>query len=308
MMAKITFCLIYGVSTNDYGWLRSSFYPIRQMEDSCKSSGTAFSLYTPEDFAAFINTLNQTEKCDFFRNNKLLLRGNISSEVYDILEQNKAIYTPKRNAKKLADDKLMSYCFFEKRKILQPKTVCQNEKTENFEQLKIKLDLPFIAKPRFGSMGKNVFLIKSKEQFELIFNCEDCSKYVFQQFIETKTAQKNRNDLRFFVIKNKVHAAVFRIAPESSDVASNAHQGGTMEQTEVPQNLKRFAVKIIKKARLDYGTADFLVQTENENAKTSKKNMFLCEINASPGFEALEAQTGINIAEKLIKLTLNLKK
>lgn len=313
--------MIYGVKTNDYEWLRSSFYSVKRIEQTCKSSGAAFSLFVPEDFVLYTHSLSEKDKASFFAENSFLLRGNITDGVFDLLEANGALHTPKRAAKQLADDKYKAFCFFDKLGVKQPKTLqvetcgincggntnygrgCSERGSASlsclFELIKQQLGLPFIAKPSFGSMGRNIALIKNEEQLRGALQKD--TPLLFQEFIETKTDFQNRSDLRFFVIGGKVAACVLRIAPDGESIASNAHQGGLMKAYNAPKELEELAISVIARAGLDYGTADFLLPSANA------EKPLLCEINACPGFEALETQLNISIAEQIIDYVLNLK-
>lgn len=326
--------MIYGVKTDDYEWLRSSFYSVKRIEQSCKSSGAAFSLFVPEDFVLYAGSLSEKDKASFFEDNSFLLRGNITDGVFDLLEANGAVHTPKRAAKQLADDKYKAFCFFDKHGVKQPKTLqaetCGTDcayctecgsggincggstncgrglskrggtsLSRQFELIKQQLGLPFIAKPRFGSMGRNIALIKNEEQLRGAIQTD--TPLLFQEFIETKTDFQNRSDLRFFVIGGKVAACVLRITSDGESIASNAHQGGLMKAYNAPKEIEELAISVIARTGLDYGTADFLLPSANA------EKPLLCEINACPGFEALETQLNISIAEQIIDYVLKLK-
>lgn len=308
--------MIYGVKTNDYDWLRSNFYSVKRIEQACISSGTAFSLFVPEDFLLYAAGLSEKDKASFFAENSFLLRGNIPDGVFDLLESGCAIHTPKRASKQLADDKYKTFCFFSRLGVKQPKTLqaetyikereCSTESrkraesslSRGFELIKQKLGLPFIAKPRFGSMGRNITLIENKEQLCAVLQKDN--SLLFQEFIETKSVFQNRSDLRFFVIAGKVAASVLRIAPDGESIASNAHQGGFMKPYSASKELEELAISVIDHAGLDYGTADFLLPSAYQGKP------LLCEINASPGFEALEKQLEMSIAEQIIALAASL--
>ena len=241
-------------------------------------------------------------------------------------------FTPKLNAKILADNKKTMYDFFYKHNFPFPKSVFVNfysikkEKFENiFENIKKNLGMPFVAKPVFGSQGRGVKLIENKNDFFSLFdekkckkNCKkNCEELIFQQFI--KTSEKFSFDLRFFVSKNTVLACALR--KSTHNFLSNFHFGAKIEIIKnakdlkncgvfnISQNqfkkMKKIAVRVIKKAGLLYGSADFLIlqnvasvkncknaQNELKNKKIRKNKkasqIFLCEINASPGFEGIE--------------------
>lgn len=77
----------------------------------------------PEDFVLYAGSLSEKDKASFFAENSFLLRGNITDGVFDLLEANGAVHTPKRAAKQLADDKYKAFCFFDKLGVKQPKTL-----------------------------------------------------------------------------------------------------------------------------------------------------------------------------------------
>ena len=77
----------------------------------------------PEDFVLYAHSLSEKDKASFLAENSFLLRGNISDNVFDLLEAGGAVHTPKRAAKQLADDKYKAFCFFDKLGVKQPKTL-----------------------------------------------------------------------------------------------------------------------------------------------------------------------------------------
>lgn len=249
----------------------------------------------PQDFAEFLRSKNGSIienvpciECDEthlvsldLKNSVVLLRGNISPLIYDVLEKNKILHTPKRKAKEMADDKFLTFSFFS-HKIKMAKT----EKKTDFDFLQKSLKLPFVAKPRFGSLGRGVFLVNSKEEFDSI----DKTNYIFQEFIETRIKDSKPKDFRLFVCNGKILASVQRIGSENS-ILSNISQGGFCQKIEIPEQLKEIALFAIKKAGLFYGSVDFLFDGEK---------FYLCEINASPGFEGLEKSTNSFIAEEIV--------
>lgn len=243
--------------------------------------------------------------------------------MFDLLETNRAAHTPKRAAKQLADDKYKTFCFFDRLGIKQPKTlqfdICistsgtifvdsypTSGKTggtslyRQFELIKKQLGLPFIAKPRFGSMGRNIALIENAEQLQTALKNDN--HIIFQEFIETKSDFQNRSDLRFFVIDGRVEACVLRIAHDGKSIASNAHQGGLMKKYSASKDFKELAISVIDHAGLDYGTADFLLSSADQGKP------LLCEINACPGFEAMEKELNLDIAGRIVNLALNLQR
>ena len=221
------------------------------------------------------------------------MRGEIPPEVYTLLESAGYTHTPSRSAKALADDKKAMYEFFKRNGFCCPQTLCGTKDSFEFEYLVQELGRPFIAKPRFGSLGRGVAIVDSGTKLQ---NLPD-GDWVFQTFIDTACGTDCPRDVRVFAVGGKVAAVVERVGQKGS-IVSNVHQGGMCVAKEVPDFVVETALDAIKKAGLLYGTADFLYDG---------KTYYLCEINASPGFEGVE-KLGFNIAGTFVRHSLALFK
>ncbi len=287
----------------------------------------------------------QTETLEFF-SSTFLLRGEIEPKVYGIFEKARNIFktritdkeifpkhTPVFAAKQIADDKKLMYQFFERNGFPFAESIffnfssiihannnvqnsTQNKETKKlFESLKKTLHTPFVAKPRFGSQGRGIMLIEDIKSFNACLAQNQNGELIFQQFI--KGSDGFSFDLRFFVCGGTVTACALR--KSSHHFLSNFHAGGQMQIIKKPEDLKehgicgvnagtfaqmqQLAVNAVQKAGLLYGSADFLILQNSRPVK-----FFLCEINASPGFEGIEnaANTKTEIVPRLIDAVMNL--
>ena len=221
------------------------------------------------------------------------MRGEIPPKVYNLLEKAGYSHTPVRRAKLLADDKQAMYEFFVESGFCCPKTLCGTKNSFEFAYLVKELGIPFIAKPRFGSLGRSIVAVESPQSLQKLPDGD----WIFQAFIDTACGTDHPRDVRVFAVGGRVVAVVERTGTKGG-IVSNVHQGGECSKKEVPECVIETALSAIKKAGLWYGTADFLFDG---------KTYYLCEINASPGFEGVE-KLGFNIAGDIIRHSLALFK
>jgi ribosomal protein S6--L-glutamate ligase len=97
-------------------------------------------------------------------------------------------------------------------------------------------------------------------------------------------------DIRALVVGGRVVAAMRRVAPED-EFRSNIHRGAVGEAVTLPASVQRIAVSAARALGLDVAGVDLL--------ETSGGPVVL-EVNASPGFQGLEAATRMNVARTLV--------
>jgi RimK family alpha-L-glutamate ligase len=147
------------------------------------------------------------------------------------------------------------------------------------------------VKECFGSLGKGVYLAKTKT--ELLNICQQLKDkpHLFQQFISSSYGK----DVRIIVIGGKVIGAIMRIS--DNDFRSNISSGGRGEIFTPTKEMTELAIKISKILNLDYCGMDFLI---DENG-----NPTVCEVNSNAFFKGFEKITGINVAKKYAEFVLN---
>jgi ribosomal protein S6--L-glutamate ligase len=108
-----------------------------------------------------------------------------------------------------------------------------------------------------------------------------------QEILLQELVEESRGkDVRALVIGDRVVAAMRRTA-RAGEFRSNIHRGGVAEGLELDREFAETAVKAARVMGLEVAGVDML------EARTGPKIM---EVNSSPGFEGLEAATGVDIA------------
>jgi ribosomal protein S6--L-glutamate ligase len=164
--------------------------------------------------------------------------------------------------------------------------------TRNSKNIKKAVELvggfPIILKPLYGTQGVGVILVESKDVadsvIETLWGLEQ--NILIQQYI----SESKGTDIRAFVIGDEVVASMKRIA-KPDDFRSNIHRGATGVPIELSEIVRKIAVNATKILGLEITGVDILETSQGP---------LVVEVNSSPGFEALERVTGINVAEKII--------
>lgn len=149
-------------------------------------------------------------------------------------------------------------------------------------------EYPFIMKPFEGTHGNAILLLDTPGSLTSAIDamCDLHQDYVIQPFIEESAG----NDLRVIVVGGKVVAAMRRTAQEG-EFRANVHRGGQGQPVELQSEYIDTAIRATEAMELSIAGVDLL--------ETQAGPMVL-EVNPSPGFEEIEAVTGIKVAEAMI--------
>lgn len=200
------------------------------------------------------------------------------------------------------DDKARTYMLLSENEVPIPQTVFgplnySYEISESFiKNLENTLPFPLIAKDNHGSLGNNVFLLKTESELSDFELTHRYNGRLYQEFISSSFGV----DYRLLVIDGQLVAAMKRVN-ETGDFRSNIAQGGKGYQTEVPPSYKVLAEKVARLLKLDYCGVDLLIGKNQEP--------LLCEVNSNAFLEGIEKVSGINIASiyaSYIKRKMNL--
>ncbi|MBI5370125.1 RimK family alpha-L-glutamate ligase [Candidatus Uhrbacteria bacterium] len=156
-----------------------------------------------------------------------------------------------------------------------------------------RLGFPVIIKVAFGTVGSGVFYADSEETFGPIadyLNIRDRNPILVQQFV----AEAQRKDLRVFVVGSEIVAAMERTAPER-DVRANATHGGVGTPVELSPDERILALRVAKTFELEIAGVDLI---------RSVRGPLVLEVNANPGFAELERATGVDVAEAIMRYTI----
>ncbi len=291
---------VYELKTRDSDWLKT-FYPCRRLFEECSGRGVEIEFVFPEDACRIFKDLKKGQDGTISENPVCLFRGPVPVHVMEAAEKCGCLCINTSKAFETASDKLLCADLFAKNEIPSPVSIRADKMPEN------QIDFPVVLKPRKGSRGEDIFLAENKKAADVFFKTfpADVKKnkkpeqYIAQQYI----AYSKGRDLRIFFADRKILVMAERINSQreldGNEIRSNISAGGVFIPLEksrencLVSRLKDTMEKIYGVSGLFYGTADFLFKNEEE--------FLLCEINASPGFEGMEKQLGVNIAGPLIE-------
>jgi ribosomal protein S6--L-glutamate ligase len=177
-----------------------------------------------------------------------------------------------------------------------PKTVLFYDENSGFIKPEIlPFDYPMVFKRQYSSQGSGVELITGPAMLaDRSSKCFDQHEaFLVQEFI----AEANTSDLRLMVMEGKLVAAMRRSA-KAGEFRANMHLGAKASALSASVELEQLAVKAASAVGLQMAGVDII---------QAKRGPLLLEINACPGFEALEAASGVNVAGKLLDLLVSQK-
>ena len=159
----------------------------------------------------------------------------------------------------------------------------------NLERLLRRVDgTPVILKLPRGTQGNGVALAETPRAAVSVLDALLAlgQDVLLQQCIKESIGR----DVRAFVVGGRVVAAMRRVATDD-EFRSNIHRGAVGQAVTLSPVSQRAAVTAARVVGLDVAGVDLL--------ETSGGPVIL-EVNASPGFQGLEATTGLNVALALV--------
>lgn len=195
----------------------------------------------------------------------------------------------------LCENKANMYQQLAKHKVNIPKTVIFPTMSEYSEKKAMHyineaindLGLPIVVKEWTGDAGRKVYLAKSKQQIIDIVNDLKGHQILFQEFV----LESSGSDIRLFVIKNKVVAAIRRQGL-SGDFRSNLGLGGTMYKYIPTYNDEVLAISAAKAVGCDFAIVDIL---------KSINGPVVCEVNTTANVNNFQKMCEVDIPELLLK-------
>ena len=187
-------------------------------------------------------------------------------------------------------DKLYAHQVFAEQGIDTPKTMLVRHPV-NAALVAREIGFPAVVKIMAGSYGKGVYMVNTQSEFqdfiEFAHNIKTDEAIIVQQYIDTRPGE----DLRVFVVGDKVIGAIKRSSQDGSFKA-NITRGGGAELFPLDREIKDIALATAKSLDLEIAGVDLLF---------GKDGYVVCEANSAPGFEGFETATGINVAAEIIK-------
>ena len=163
-----------------------------------------------------------------------------------------------------------------------------------YDSLTQELGCPIVAKGLENSMGAEIELIQTPEEYKALSTRYSSEKeWLYEEYISTSYGR----DLRFYSIRGNAVAAMVR--KSQGDFRANVALGASVEAHEITPQIKKIAADIYEETGLDFVGIDLLFGNAVEDKKEDK--LYFCEINVMPGIEGIEEASGINVAEKIIR-------
>lgn len=313
---------LWGLKTDDYAYL-DEFYPTRRLKEACKDRGLELRFLFPRDLPEFLEKERLDSPPDSGPDRTLfLIRGAVAPETVRLIEGYGYTCVNSAESLALAADKLETARFLARNGWPTPETeelFMNVDSPQDIPRIGDQADrplstlsFPFISKPRTGSRGQGVRLIASQEDLaEALGEAAPDGGFIAQEYISSSRGR----DLRVFFAGDRVLAVAERRSADGGFI-SNVSTGGILRQHSLADGALEpwleTTLDIARKARLWYGSVDYLFLDEMGDGAGSNRTsepggnpvetirLTVCEVNGSPGFEALERGLGADIAGPLV--------
>ncbi|TXH69290.1 MAG: 30S ribosomal protein S6--L-glutamate ligase [Thiothrix sp.] len=148
---------------------------------------------------------------------------------------------------------------------------------------------PLVIKLLEGTQGLGVILAEKQQLVESVAEGlrEVKAAILLQEFI----AEAQGTDIRCIVLGQEVIASMQRQAAKD-EFRSNLHRGGQASVVDLSAEEAALAIQAAQALGLDFAGVDLM---------RTRRGPAVLEVNSSPGLEGIEAVTGCQIAERVIK-------
>lgn len=186
-------------------------------------------------------------------------------------------------------DKLRCLQLLSRHDIDIPRTVMARSPDQIERAIELVGGCPVVLKLLQGTQGVGVLLAETPQQVESLLDTfwGLNQNILIQEFIRESAGR----DVRALVVGGRVVAAMRRTA-RMGEFRSNIHRGGEGTPIELEPEYARVALEATAIVGLQVAGVDML------ESRTGPKVM---ELNSSPGFEGLEAATGMDVAGVILR-------
>lgn len=186
-------------------------------------------------------------------------------------------------------DKLCALQLLSRHRLLTPKTAVVRRSKEFISAIGKLGGVPVVIKVIEGTQGVGVVLAKDIQSAQAIMElCQFARQNILvQKFVEESSGR----DIRAFVVGNRVVAAMRRISSNPSEFRANVHRGAKAESIKLKPEFEEAALRAAALLGLNVAGVDLL---------ESAKGPLVLEVNSSPGLEAIERSTGMDVAGEII--------
>jgi ribosomal protein S6--L-glutamate ligase len=188
-----------------------------------------------------------------------------------------------------ARDKLRSLQVLSAAGIRVPRTAFSSQMGDADRVLDLVGGLPVVIKLLNSSQGAGVMLAETRHMVKSVLDSfySIGQSVLVQEFVGTERGV----DIRAFVVGGELIATIRRRA-EDGEFRANVHRGGAAELVRPDREMKRTALEAVQSVGLDICGLD-MVET--------KDGPVVLEANVSPGLEAIETTTGVDVASRVIQ-------
>lgn len=196
----------------------------------------------------------------------------------------------------LCDDKtLTAEALFGKVKtpetLIAPKTFEGVKITDEFLiKAEKTFGFPMVVKEAFGSFGKQVYLVKNREELRNIVDKIGFKPFLIQEYIKSSCGR----DVRVYVVGDKVVCRMLRV--NKNDFRSNVSGGGEAFPFEENAEIDNAALLACRALGTDFAGVDVMF---GENSPV------VCEVNSNPHFRSALTATGVNLADYIMNYVIN---
>jgi len=158
---------------------------------------------------------------------------------------------------------------------------------------------PIILKGSGGDRGTSVYIAKNLEEMEKLVTdlrkseTESGKRYMIQEFIE------NDGDFRVLVLGEKVLGVMRRYRTRKDEFRNNFSAGGEVEVADLPESVKKMALKAAKICGLAVAGVDVMPKGND---------YVILEVNKGPQFKGFMRATGIDVPAEIVKYLISLDK
>lgn len=195
----------------------------------------------------------------------------------------------------LCDDKSLTYLQLRQKGIPMPETLLvpltffPTDWSENpfVGRAAGQIGFPMIAKECFGSFGKQVWLLESREELIDRLNRSADKGMLLQEFISSSRG----HDIRIQVVGDRAVACMYRYS--DTDFRANLSSGGKMKPYTPDRAQTELAVRACRELGLSFGGVDLLFGKDGEP--------ILCEVNSNAHIRNIFDCTGVQVAEEILR-------
>ena len=181
-------------------------------------------------------------------------------------------------------DKFWTSTVLERCGLPTPDTVVCETPEEAFAGFRALGDV--IVKPLFGSMGLGMVRVSDEEMAFRVFKTIEQIRGVY--YLQ-RTIDHDGRDIRAFVVGGRVLAAIER---RSDGWRTNLARGGSARAVILPDALASLALRAAAAVGAEYAGVDLLPARDG--------TVYVLEVNGIPGWEGLQAATGVDVAGALV--------